>query len=136
MKQFATIALLFFLFFAGCATTQNRLSAKLDSPFGLTINQTGYVDSENLQIRILNITDSRCPSDVQCIWAGEVNVRLVIIPDDGVWKGLDLKEDEEKDFSSGNANYSVRLLEVRPYPISTQKIEMGDYVLTLLIRRT
>ncbi len=31
---------------------------------------------DGLSIELIQVTDSRCPKDVQCIWAGEVNAYL------------------------------------------------------------
>ncbi len=44
---------------------------QLNSPIKLHVNESAFIESENLQITLNRIDDSRCPSDVTCIWAGE-----------------------------------------------------------------
>jgi hypothetical protein len=66
--------------------------------------------------------DSRCPSDVQCIWAGKVRVGLNIFLPSG-WQGMELEVGQEKYIR----DRSVTLDEVSPYPISTKKIADNEY---------
>ncbi|HEX6562438.1 MAG TPA: hypothetical protein VF016_10485, partial [Nitrososphaera sp.] len=51
--------------------------AELDKPFKLKIGQRAALDSEKITISLLNVTeDSRCPSDVVCIWQGQASIRV------------------------------------------------------------
>src|SRR3972149_9754011 len=53
------------------------LEANLDSEFVLQIDQSAEIKSEELKITFLNVTsDSRCPSDVTCIWQGQAGSEL------------------------------------------------------------
>jgi hypothetical protein len=45
--------------------------AKIEITKGMPVK---YPDG--LSIELIQVTDSRCPKDVQCIWAGEVNAYL------------------------------------------------------------
>jgi hypothetical protein len=54
-----------------------NVSASLDKQFRLRMNQTANISSEGLAIKFTSITeDSRCPSDVQCIQAGQVSAQI------------------------------------------------------------
>ena len=110
--------------------------SKIDEKFQIKINQTAYIQSKNLEITLLNVTeDSRCPSDVTCIWEGGVKVLINVIED---------VENPEKFtlVTSGNvevsalAGYGIQLIRVDPYPISTEKIQPGDYTATFIVSRT
>ena len=56
----------------------------LDVSFQISENETVLIDDpfpespQSLIIQLLNITDSRCPSNVVCIWAGNANISLNI----------------------------------------------------------
>ena len=80
-------------------------------------------------VRVVEIIeDSRCPSDVQCVTAGQIRVQL------GVRVGnetatLDLSSLKEEVFDG----YVFRLLSVEPQPISGVKINRSDYKLEIEI---
>ncbi len=87
---------------AGCAGQPqggdpqgNGQTVSFGAPFSATngITYTAYTSS--LHLRVLNFTDSRCPADVQCIWAGErgVDVQLYLAGDPALLLGtLQLRE--------------------------------------------
>ena len=75
--------------------------------------------------------DSRCPTDVNCVWAGEVKLHLIIN------EGKFATEDKYN-FTAGNAiilwsdeNESCTLVAVSPYPKTSAKIPKEAYFLTL-----
>ena len=49
---------------------------ELDQTFSLVPPQKAYAD--RLKVQVLEINDSRCPPGLQCIWEGEVVVKLGI----------------------------------------------------------
>ena len=115
---------------------QDFISATLDSKFQLAVGQTGFVESENIKITFLEVTaDSRCPSDVTCIWAGEVKVLVNIWKDDQDLGGSTLVGQAANDDQAVKTfdGYSIKLLKVDPYPISTQAIGPSDYTITLIV---
>src|SRR5918994_2753147 len=58
----------------GSATS---LQAHLDAPIQLAPKQSAVFKAEQLEVQFVDIaSDSRCPNDVTCVWAGEVVVRL------------------------------------------------------------
>ena len=83
------------------------------------------------------ITDSRCPKNVTCVWAGEVSV-LVDVFKNGEFVN-------KKTLNFGRASYSNRELlnlistediqvsgfSVLPYPIDGVKIKEADYYIQL-----
>jgi hypothetical protein len=89
-----------------------------------------YESSTNsLIFSIVEINDSRCPSDVVCVWEGKADVRIdVDSPQSGsiLLSSYDNLKDTVGDFS-------FELIDVSPYPISTETIKLKDYDVTIKI---
>jgi len=122
------------IFIGGCI--QNI--PDLDVPFQLKINQVAFIKSENIKIIFMNVTeDSRCPSDVECIWEGQVTIVINIFKNNQFIGEFNLTSrtgfDELaiKEFDG----YSINLIKVEPYPISTQIIELSDYIATFNVSK-
>lgn len=126
--------------FEGAATpvSDGTTLVSLDHPFKLKVNETAYFDSADLLFRFVNVTeDSRCPADVQCIWAGQVSVEIEVVrvsTGEGLGNfALTLIGGSENSQKATIGEYVIKLVSVEPYPISTQTIHLFDYVATLII---
>lgn len=97
----------------------------------LSVGQKGTVG--NLSI-VWNgpVQDSRCPTGVQCIWAGEVQVNATI----------SLAEySETKKISSGKPGYlfdghRISIVAISPQPTQGTKLTFADYQITFHIEAT
>ncbi|HEV8404318.1 MAG TPA: hypothetical protein VGQ13_00260 [Nitrososphaera sp.] len=110
--------------------------AEMGQPFSLALNQTASMESADIAVRFVDVTeDSRCPSDVVCIWEGRVSILvdlMQISSGSGIAQfTLSLGGGQVSTGSFGN--YSIRLLDVQPYPVSTKEISPSDYVATLVV---
>lgn len=126
------IAIMSVLFMSGCTpqvADESFVKARLDSPFRLKMNQTGFIESENIKIIFLKVTeDSRCPIGVRCVWAGQASILVAIYKNDANLGDFNLTESKnEVNFS----DYSIKLLKLEPYPSITQKI--SDNTITLVV---
>ncbi len=63
------------------------------------------------------VTDSRCPQDVQCIWAGEVAVLLTYSGEASGELSLRLPGSEATPSTGDAGRYRIELLEVTPVPV-------------------
>lgn len=107
---------------------------QLNSPIQLHLNESTFLESESLQITINHINDSRCPSDVTCVWEGEAKVQLRLTHNEqisGNFTVSTLKNSNSVSFD----NYLISLLSVEPYPVSTKNISADDYVITVLVSK-
>ena len=102
--------------------------------FEISAGQEAQVRGTPLTVRFSGVTnESRCPSDVQCVWAGNAVVNLTIAAagsgssDVGLNTTLDPK-------STTFAGYRVALTGLKPYPRSGATITPGSYVATLEVR--
>lgn len=108
-------------------------------PFKLTLNQTAYLAPADIAFRFVNVTeDSRCPSDVQCIWAGQVTTLIEYTrASTGERLGdlsLTLIGGTSNDLSTKVIQgHTITLANVEPYPVSTKTIHSSDYVATLVV---
>ncbi|TSE06986.1 MULTISPECIES: hypothetical protein [Aquimarina] len=85
------------------------------------------------------IEDSRCPTDINCIWPGEVKISIALYEKDV------LLEEQELIFGPQNINpdHIVEILNIEqkriygynisPYPSANDAINPSDYQLELLI---
>lgn len=118
---------------AGCAPAVIK-EAQLDQPFTLFVRQKATI--EDLQIRFISVPeDSRCPSDVTCIWAG--NAKIVL--------GVSLRESTTETAITLNTNteptealyagYRIRFVSLKPIPVSGRTINPAEYHVTLIVSR-
>lgn len=76
------------------------------------------------------LEDSRCPVDVQCIWAGQVRLEAQV-KNQSVEKKVEFKSGSPVAFE----NFEITLTEVRPEPRSQKKIETADYIFTFELKK-
>ena len=120
--------------FAGCAST---IDANLDTQFTLSPGQSAYINSEKMYVKFIGITqDSRCPTGVECIRAGDVSASIEITQD-GVKSPATLT-------ITGGLNSSMAFVSqfytltasVTPYPAAAKTIKKGDYRLLLNVSKS
>ena len=106
-----------------------RVDATLETEFQLKIGQTAVFQDEELEIQFWNLPeDSRCPSDVVCIWEGQARIIL------RVGKTGEEKQEVEVTSRAGHVDlarsrfgdYTIDLIAVDPYPVSTERIALDD----------
>lgn len=149
LYKFSVLILFIIVFISGCEEaseiptstngTHTFVPAELGKQFQLKVSQTALISGEGIEIKFLKVTeDSRCPSDVVCIWAGQVAVMVNVRNDNQNFGDLTLinsagnKELAVKNFDG----FHLELIEVKPYPISTSKIDPSDYVITLIVTKS
>lgn len=111
-------------------------SVVVETPFDLKIGETVDI-TPDFQITLINILDdSRCPTDVTCIWGGTVSAEVTIIKD-GENRGnyvipIGLDDSTESQLLDG---FFIMLHDVKPYPVSVNPIKPSDYVATLIVSK-
>ena len=116
-----------------------RVDASLETEFQLKVGQTAVIQDEEFEIQFWNLPeDSRCPSDVICVWEGQVRIVL------RAGKTGDEKQQVEVTDRAGHPDlararledYLIDLIALQPYPVSTETIALEDYVITLVVGGT
>lgn len=126
------------------ATGPSNVGPGLGEAFDLKVGETATIGSEGfssgLSVELTEIVeDSRCPSDVTCVWAGRAIVRVIVSsPGDVLGFGaVELALEAGDMDAEGNraigdkASYELTLLELAPHPISSVQLNSGDYLATL-----
>jgi hypothetical protein len=123
------ISLFFFFANVGCTSKEDVTSKKLGDSFQLKASESAtFNDNGNtITAKLINIQDSRCPKDVQCIRAGEAIVILDLTIGDEQFKGLKVCIGCEKEMNitestvikAKTKTYTLKLTAVDPYPVST-----------------
>jgi hypothetical protein len=63
----------------GCATMEPTIPAEPGVAFELPVGKTAAVNGSGARITFKQVKeDSRCPTDVTCIWAGDARIELTI----------------------------------------------------------
>lgn len=135
MKQFIISALVVFSYaFAKAQNTPNPPSVPT---IGLKLMYGDMANFGDTQVKFVEVlSDSRCPKDVTCVWAGEAKVRVE------VYKNGQLFEEKELTFGAlskdlaivTNELLSVNALKLQPYPVSSTDKNNMEYYLVLGVR--
>lgn len=130
-------------FVAGCssATTEPLSSnpaeavvvAERGNTFELRPGQTARIGSGGLLVGFRGVgTDSRCPTDVTCVWSGDAELNLAATVGRMAWTSLELHTDVEPR-SATFQEYTITVVGLRPAPVSTERIRPQNYVVTLRV---
>ena len=129
MKTIYLFLALIVISFISCEkeTVPDSFSFGLENDF--KINGEYHSADNSLKFKITEINDSRCPSDVVCIWAGKTDVKIEV--ESPVTGTIVVSTYDNPVDTVGN--FSFKIIDVLPYPISTKTIQLEDYNVTLKI---
>lgn len=122
-----------------CHVAAPAQTPRVGREFKAQAGRTVTLDGGRLRLRFARVaSDSRCPVDVTCVWAGnaEVVVEAVARGLRG-WRTLRLNTNAspERPGEAAYQRYTVKLVELAPRPRSTGKIPAGQYTATLLVSK-
>jgi hypothetical protein len=132
--RIALLIMVAMLCLAACApAASGPLQVKTGEPFKLSPGESATTESGDLTITFNSVTgDSRCPSDALCIQAGEAKVSLSMQSSGGNLDAeLSTAGGDTSQVESGG--YLVQLVNLEPYPISSQPIAPESYEVTLVV---
>ena len=132
----------FFLFAFGVSILftnfqQDNGPGKVGTPFSIDFQFKKQV-ANGLSITFEEVTtDSRCPCEAECIWAGEISVKIKMTANGTAFTKLFTLEGYEGD--SGGAyevdfeGYTIKLMDVLPYPCNGEPNTNSDYSIEVLV---
>ncbi|MGB4773589.1 MAG: hypothetical protein WBP45_00315 [Daejeonella sp.] len=126
--------------FLGCTGSSQSVKSKLkdslqtaeaDKEFTLAPGQVTTING--IEISLLDVNDSRCPSDVDCSWRGTVTLTLNIKKDGKAFDHpLSINLDKTQYLTE---NYDIVFTGVKPERGKhSQQIQKSDYRVNLLLR--
>jgi hypothetical protein len=135
-----TSAILSFLFLFAATTTTTTpqpvtKEAALNQEFEIRFGQQVSIKREGLKISFSSVAeDSRCPTGVQCIWAGngKIVLKLSKVRKRAALLRLNTTVDPKQDDYLG---YDVKLVSLSPYPKKDVGIRKRDYVATIIVTK-
>ena len=138
MKRCLTAALFVLLATVGAAAQ----TARVGREFKIKVGQVVTLDGGSLRIRFTGVaSDSRCPVDVTCVWAGNADVQFeVSAKGRRRWQGkrtlnLNTNASTERPGEEKYRRYTIKLVGLSPQPRSHRKIPAGRYTATLLVSK-
>jgi len=118
----------------GCVPVAST-AASLDSPFQVQVNREISLKSEKLNILFVRVEqDSRCLQDTTCVWAGQATILIKVSMDGQNLGDFTLSLSPGQDASVKiDERYSIKLVDLHPYPRKNQVVEGTNYQATLLV---
>jgi hypothetical protein len=136
MKTLTALKYLFVFFLLagmGCEETVIDPAFTVGKESSFHINQVYTSTDRQYALQIKEISDSRCPEGVMCIWSGEVTVK-------GEWTANKNKFAFEVHSVVNQENkvpdgFTIKIIDAKPYPKYGTETISEDLVVTLMIQK-
>ena len=117
MKQFIYLAIFMLFVFSSVIFAQTK-TVKLNQQFAISEKQTALVKTDKLTIEFVKVLDdSRCPPDVNCVWAGNAKVQIKVSKGKAAAKVFELNTNLEPKIITFQG-YKIELMDLTPAPKS------------------
>jgi hypothetical protein len=129
----ASLAVCVLMGLYGCAPATIK-EFSLDEPFTLFVRQKAQV--AELQIQFLGVSqDSRCPVDVECVWAGNAQITLRVSLKDSTEETVITINSYTEPTAAVYEGFRIEFVDLRPVPRSDRPINPAEYRVTLKVSR-
>ena len=119
---------------SGCATPAGVspvIHVQPGRQFQLAVGQEAQIQGSAVSVRFSGVgEDSRCGSDVQCVWEGNALVRLILSSSSATPSESALNTALEPR-QTPYAGFTIRLVSLKPHPKAGKPIPQTEYVATL-----
>ena len=117
-----------------CDESPTAPTVGLNQEFVLAPGEVAKIADTGLSIRFVGVRgDSRCPADTVCILGGDAIVRIEVLSFGGGRHEYDLHTGDLRPVV--HDGLTIALVNVAPYPFSSQTIQPNDYRATLRVTR-
>jgi hypothetical protein len=110
------------------------VSAQRTEQVSLRLNRQAKVSRGGLTIKFVAVEDSRCPKDVNCVWAGNAKVTIRVTNRRGNSRTFDLNTNQQEKSAEFNG-YEITLGAVTPYPRSNVRIDRNGYTAGFTVKK-
>lgn len=119
----------------GCATMEPTIPAEPGVAFELPVGKTAALNGSGARITFKQVKeDSRCPTDVTCVWAGDARIELTISrngsSDDTKFLTLSPANSEAR-----SGDLQIRFVGLAPVPRQADAGAPRAYVAQLVVSR-
>lgn len=129
-----TAALAALLALPACASVDSIIIAEPDVAFSLPVGKTAGVAGSTTRLTFRQVSeDSRCPTNVVCVWEGDARIELLPVRDGTVGQAVILSLHTPNEAQVGDL--FVRFVGLAPYPATPDPGSPRQYVAELVIRR-
>ena len=112
-------------------TPAEVIQVQTNREFEIAVGQEVRVQGTPIVLRFGGVAnDSRCPSDVQCVWAGNAVVGLSLRQGEGPATDVALNTTLDPKITK-ILGYAIKLVHLKPVPNTGKAISGGEYVATL-----
>ena len=123
------IGLLFAVLAAGAMPAFAKRASDVEVQINKEVTAAGGLKIAFVEL----VEDSRCPTDVDCIWAGNAKIK-VRVTKNGRSKVLELNT-LTRGMTPSYGNYKLKLKDLTPKPRSNVRINRNGYVATIEVTK-
>lgn len=117
---------------AACLEVRTDPATALGQPFQLKPQKSAFVSGGLILTFDSVLSDSRCPINATCVWAGEARVALTASTRSRGRAKVEMSTHGDASTLSFGG-FIIRLTELQPYPFAGHPTPPGDYVVTLVV---
>lgn len=136
MKNFIISVISLTLVFTSMIFAQNDIkNIKLDEEFSLAVKQKGFLKNGKLTIEFVSVLeDSRCPVDVDCVWAGNAKIQIKISKGKMAAQIFEVNTNLEPQIINFQG-YKIQLTKLLPAPKSNVDMKTVSYSASFMMRK-
>jgi hypothetical protein len=128
------LSLVLIVALAACRSTgaPGSHAASLNQEIQLAPTEQAAYEQQKLTVEFVRVVeDSRCPTDVTCVWAGEVKVQVATRLGSAEATQHEIKAGEHATVGA----FRVFVVNVQPGRLSTREIPQAEYRVTLKVEQ-
>jgi hypothetical protein len=130
MRTIFTVLILT-LVFSGLVSAKTQATSEAK----ILINKQKVVTKDKLTIRFVSLVeDSRCPTDTNCVWAGNAKIKIQVSKGKSAAKTFEISTNLDPQTVSF-AGYNIKLVNLTPQPASNIRINRNGYTATFSVTK-
>lgn len=136
MKTYSYLAFFLILFLFVGTNCEDKIIDQgfaLGREYSFEVNKSYSSEDGKYSLIINEVSDSRCPEGVQCIWQGEVSVKGELTVE-----GSKSPFEIHSVVSQSNKQpegYTVQIVDAKPYPKYGTESKPEDLIVTMLVKK-
>jgi len=132
LRLFTALAVLVAL--PACASVDSIIIAQPDVAFSLPVGKTAGIAGSTTRLTFRQVSeDSRCPTNVVCVWEGDAKIELLPVRDGTLGQSVILSLHTPNEAQVGDL--VVRFVGLAPYPATPDPSSARQYVAELVVRK-